>query len=264
MEDLAKDESNRFRKGHRRGPQLIRERFQTKLFLIPSFVTVGGIFCGFLAILTSVKGEASHFIYAAQCIGWAFILDGVDGRVARSLNATSAFGREFDSLSDVISFGVAPAVLVYNWGLRNTADEFGILVGFVYLVCGAARLARFNVTTTDEPKSSFTGLPIPGAAVAIAALVYSAPNYKPGEFMTGIISLYVLALGFLMISTLPFFSLKKVKLSTENVRQTLIGLSVLVALTWAYSRAMFLVIATAYVLSGPVKYILKRLGVTAA
>ncbi|MCB0322004.1 MAG: CDP-diacylglycerol--serine O-phosphatidyltransferase, partial [Bdellovibrionales bacterium] len=160
-----------------KGPKL-RDRLQGKTFLIPSFITVVGIFCGFLAAISATRGE---FVYACKCIALAILLDGLDGRVARKLNATSAFGREFDSLSDVVAFGVAPAILVYSWGFNRVADEFGLLIAFVFLVCGATRLARFNITSTGElvlrksAGSGFQGLPIPGAAAAIASIVYCFP-----------------------------------------------------------------------------------------
>jgi len=125
-----------------KGKRFVREKLKGKVFLVPSFITVLSIFCGFLALLSSFQGK---FLYAAQCIGIAFILDGLDGRVARRLKATSEFGREFDSLSDLVAFGVAPASLLYSWAFGHIADEFGVLVSFVFVVCGATRLARFNV-----------------------------------------------------------------------------------------------------------------------
>ena len=241
-----------------RGPRFVREKLQGKIFLIPSCITVVGIFCGFLAIMSAVQGEPQHFIYAAKCIGLAIILDGLDGRVARSLNACSAFGREFDSLSDVICFGVAPAVLVYCWAFKLPADEFGILVAFIFLVCSAARLARFNIITSEEPKSSFVGLPTPGAAAAMASIVYFTPEQITSNLAAAGVSIYMLLIAFFMVSTLPFFSVKKIKLSPEHTGLLLIGLSIFVAIAWRYNQQVILVGSTLYALSGPIQYALQR------
>ncbi len=241
-----------------RGPRYVREKLQGKVFLIPSCITVVGIFCGFLAIMSAVQGQPQNFIYAAKCIGLAIILDGLDGRVARSLNACSAFGREFDSLSDVICFGVAPAVLVYCWAFKLPADELGILVSFVFLVCSAARLARFNIITSDEPKSSFVGLPTPGAAAAMASIVYFTPEPVTHNAFAAVIFVYMLLIAFFMVSTLPFFSVKKIKLSPEHTGLLLVGLSVFVAVAWRYNQGVFLVGSTLYALSGPIQLLLQR------
>ena len=141
-------------------PSLVKNRFKSHAFVIPSIVTSVGIFCGFLAVLSSLNGNLD---YAVRCIALAFILDGLDGRIARRLNATSDFGRELDSLSDLVAFGIAPAVLIYVWAFQPLAGDFGVLITFAYLVCGATRLARFNVresNETKENKKSFEGLPI--------------------------------------------------------------------------------------------------------
>ncbi len=241
-----------------KGPELVRGKLQGN-FLVPSFITVVGIFCGFLAIISAIKGR---YDYAAKCIGLAIILDGLDGRVARRLNATSAFGREFDSLSDAIAFGVAPAVLIYLWGFNSVADEFGLLISFLFVACGATRLARFNVTTSDEPKKHFSGLPIPGAAFALLSIVivFSEPLQNP-VVVAGMLT-YTALLGFLMVSTIPFFSIKHLKLSQGNPRRNVALLAFVVALMWYYSRFVLLAVATGYALSGLIfllyRKILKR------
>jgi CDP-diacylglycerol--serine O-phosphatidyltransferase len=228
-----------------------------KLLLVPSFITVVGIFCGFLAIVSGVKGR---FDYAAACIAIAFIVDGLDGRVARRLNATSAFGREFDSLSDVISFGVAPAMLVYSWAFAPFADDVGLLACFVYVACGAARLARFNIDTGTEPKKHFIGLPIPGAAAAIAALVHYDPTPVHNVAFTAVVFLYMFILAGLMVSTLEFISIKNVKLTRQNARLHFLALSVAVALMWYNSHFFLLIIGTGYALSGPVLWAFAKWG----
>ena len=241
-----------------RGPRFVREKLQGKVFLIPSCITVVGIFCGFLAIMSAVQGQPQHFVYAAKCIGLAIILDGLDGRVARSLNACSAFGREFDSLSDVICFGVAPAVLVYCWAFKLPADEFGILVSFIFVVCSAARLARFNIITSDEPKSSFVGLPTPGAAAAMASIVYFTPEPLTNEFFAAGIMAYMVLMAFFMVSTLPFFSVKKLKAPPEHLGLILVGLSISVAIAWRYNQGVILLGSTLYAMSGPIQYAWQR------
>ncbi len=234
------------------GQKLVVEKFHGKFFVIPAAITVVGLFSGFLAITTAFAG---NFEYAAKCICVAFFLDGLDGRVARSLNATSAFGREFDSLSDLVAFGVAPAVLIYCWGFSHIADEIGVLVAFVFVVCGAIRLARFNVTTTEEPKSYFTGLPIPGAAATMTALVYFYPQAIENNLLVGALIVYMLLVAGLMVSTLSFFSLKKIKLTRDKQIFALIGLAIFVALAWKYNKAAILVGTGAYALSGLGKYL---------
>jgi CDP-diacylglycerol---serine O-phosphatidyltransferase len=238
-----------------RGRALLRDKLQGKVFIIPSLVTVTALFCGFLAIIRSFQGE---YVYATVCIGLAIILDGLDGRVARRLNATSAFGREFDSLSDVIAFGVAPGVLVYQWGFASLADEFGILVAFVFVACGATRLARFNVTTTSEAKAHFQGLPIPGAAAAMASIVYLAPTPLRTEPAVLAMLLYMLMVAAFMVSTIPFLSVKHVRITPKNPRRNLAVLALAVALVWYNSRVAIMLLSNAYALSGPIQYLLRK------
>ncbi len=239
------------------GSRFVRNKLQGKTFLVPSFITLVGIFCGFLGIVSAFRGD---FVYSCKCIALAILLDGLDGRVARSLNATSPFGREFDSLSDVIAFGVAPATLVYSWGFSATADEFGLLVAFVFVVCGATRLARFNITSTGEmdmPVSGggFQGLPIPGAAAAIASIIYCFPQPLSGEVLTGAMMGYTILIAALMVSSLGFFSVKHVKLTEGNVRIKVVLLAAVVALVWKYNTVMILLGSTAYALSGVAGYV---------
>src|SRR5450432_3640171 len=178
-------------------------------YALPTLFTAGNIFLGFLSILRSIEGvsesahpllAAGHFSMAAKAIGIAMLLDGVDGRVARMTNTTSEFGKEIDSLSDVISFGIAPAILAYCWGVHFTGFQLagrlyeqtmatGKFIAFLFLLCGAARLARFNVQKNPQPKNPgrpnrkyFVGLPIPAAAALVAAVVYVSDGYPITEF----------------------------------------------------------------------------------
>lgn len=228
---------------------------QNKVLVIPSLITVLGIFSGFLAIALSMQNEFSR---AAMWIGVAFILDGLDGRVARRLNATSEFGREFDSLSDVVVFGVAPAIMVFRWGFLQTMDEFGFICAYLYVVCAATRLARFNITTTEEPKSYFEGLPTPGAAAVLAGLLYFHPTPLEGVVAASAVWVLVMSLAFLMVSSIRFTSLKKVKLKPGNPRLFITAAAAAVALVWYNSRVAFFGGTLVYALSGPILFIYKR------
>ena len=238
------------------GRKFVREKLHGKSFLIPSFITVVGIFCGFLAIVSSIRGD---FLYAARCIIVAIVLDGLDGRVARRLNATSAFGREFDSLSDVMSFGVAPALMVYCWAFSATAEDFGVLVSFFFIACSATRLARFNVQAAEEETpSGFTGMPTPAAAAALISIIFCFPEPIAEPSLITAMMIYTAVIGFLMVSTFPFFSIKRLRLQSGNPSVNLILLAIAVALAWKYTGLFLLIASNGYALSGPVGAILTR------
>lgn len=230
----------------------LRDRLFQRRHLVPNVVTLGNMFCGFLTIIYSAQGR---FGSAAIAIGIAILLDGLDGRVARRLNATSEFGVEFDSFSDLVSFGVAPAILMYHWCFQPRADEFGVLVCFVFALCAATRLARFNITS--ETLKSFEGLPTPGAAGMIAALVHLSPIIETTTALTAFGSLLTLSLAFLMVSKVKFFSLKHLKLKDVYLPGSL-SLGLIIALIWYHSGIGFVLLASGYCLSGPVGYLKKK------
>jgi len=238
-----------------RRPRLVRvrERLKGKAFLIPNFITVISIFCGFLSIVSTFKGNHE---YACKCILLSIILDGLDGRVARRLNAMSAFGREFDSLSDLVAFGVAPAMLIYSWAFSSSVDEFGLLLSFFFVVCGATRLARFSIAT--EYRKHFTGLPIPGAAAAMSSLVYFSPTALSHSLVIYFICFYTVLIAVMMVSTLPYFSVKHLHFREANPRITLVVISLFVALAWYHSHLALLIGTNAYALSGFFAYLLRR------
>lgn len=226
----------------------VRDRLRGKAFLVPNLITVTGIFCGFLSIIFSIRGD---FAYAARCIALAIILDGLDGRIARRLNACSPFGLEFDSLSDQVAFGVAPAVLAYQWAFANTAEDFGILVSFLVVACAATRLARFNITSlSPSPSRQFQGLPSPGAAAAIASFVYLVPEAQTSAKMVTIAMCYTVLVSVLMVSSIPYPSVKHIKLKATNPRLILAILSAAVAFTWYNIKLVIFLGCVIYVLSG--------------
>lgn len=220
------------------------KKLRRSVYLLPSLFTVGNIFAGFFAVISTLRGDYQS---AAIAIGIAVVLDGLDGRVARLANATSDFGLQLDSLSDVISFGIAPAVLIYDWGLSEFGN-FASFSAFVFLICGAMRLARFNIQS--QTLKHFAGLPIPAGAGYVAATVHffqqpvDAPVFK--FYLIGIT--YLIAL--LMISTIRYPSLKQLNLGRGKSHLNVLMLALLVAGIIWYSRVVLMVIATVYVLSG--------------
>ncbi len=244
--------------------------------LLPSLFTVANLGMGWVAIQQSVLAlqtpqPAGLLDAAAKAIGWCILLDGLDGRVARLANASSAFGREFDSLADVISFGVAPGLLAYVWGLRfltlgpslamglNRAAQ---IVMFLFVVAGAARLARFNIAPRDSCPSNpgkpgkryFVGLPIPAAAGMIAAVVhfFASPSFVFTAVNTsGSLAILwlalILCLAWLMVSTWRFYSFKDIDLRRRHPYVVMVTLAALVAVIWFYSEVVLLGLAVLYV-----------------
>lgn len=229
----------------------LKERLYERRYVFPNAVTVGNLFCGFLAV---IYASTERFEKAVIAIIIAILLDGLDGRVARRLNATSKFGVEFDSFSDLVSFGVAPALLMYYWCFQVRADEFGVFVCFVYALCGACRLARFNIS--EENLSGFEGLASPAAAGFVAAVVYVMPVAEQGTPLV-LLGTGVMAIAsYLMISQIPYFSIKKLRFEALNI-PSIVGLGSLIALTWYLPRTGFLTLTTLYLASGPFMKIVK-------
>jgi CDP-diacylglycerol--serine O-phosphatidyltransferase len=278
----------------------LRQRFRKGVFVIPSLLTTANIFCGFYSVMESLAGikalalvplsgsidyvmdpgsivsATEHFDRAAVVIGFAALFDLLDGRVARMTNATSEFGLELDSIADVISFGVAPALLAFAWGYGQVPDlhNVGWAASFLFVICGALRLARFNVQARRPhpnlppknpkvDKKAFVGMPIPVGATMIASIVHFAPrplgylaethvwslSIGPKAYSTALLVL-VVCLAFLMISTLRYSSLKNVGVGNRNPRILIIGLAMVVILIWFYSQWVLLIISTVYVSHG--------------
>ena len=198
------------------------------IYLLPAFFTVGNIFCGYLSLDFAIK---QSFATAAVLIFVAGFLDGIDGRVARMTRTTSAFGEQLDSLADVVSFGVAPSFLVYRWGLSGF-DRLGLAASFLFLVCGACRLARFNVQAHVVDKRFFVGLPIPASAGTLAGLIWIFAEHPSEEVKAAFVGVTIL-LSFLMVSTFRYRSFKDVDLRSRRsaILVPLVGL-VLAAGLW--------------------------------
>jgi len=230
----------------------LKEALYRRRYLIPNIVTLANLFAGFLTIIYAASGR---FDKAVIAIAVAIVLDGIDGRVARRLNATSKFGLEFDSFADLVSFGVAPALLMYYWGFSLVADEFGVFVTFIFVLCAASRLVRFNIA--DENMRVFVGLPTPGAAAMVAAIVNFEPfvTQQPGLIVLN--SLIIVSLSFLMVSQVEFFSIKGLKIKGMHYGwRVLIGM--LIALIWYNHQIGFLALAGAYCASGPLSLLKKK------
>ena len=223
--------------------------FRRGVFLLPATITSIGLLSGFYSMVSAVTG---HFEVASVMIVIAFFCDGLDGRVARASRTSSQFGVEFDSLSDVVAFGVAPAMLAFSWALRPVGS-IGIAVGGLYVLCGALRLARFNVQTATADKSRFVGLPIPGAALMIAttSLAYSYFEFESPRMLCTLMVPFTLVLGGLMISRVPYPSFKTMKLEKRAQVELVITMMVLAAMLFAMPQLTAFMLSSAYVLSGP-------------
>ncbi len=248
-------------------------------YALPTLFTAGNLYLGFLSIMktfqgalavrTGLEGSVPDFEIAAKAIGVAVLLDGLDGRIARLTGTESDFGREMDSLADVITFGIAPAVLAFAWGLlfvdftsdpivRDHLMRAGMFVCFLFLLCSAARLARFNVQANPVPKNPgrpdrkyFVGLCTPAAAGMVASVVYAADCVPIGSWPLAAAWVALLGmLSFLLVSTWRYRSFKDLNLNSPRPPLTVILLGSLIYLIWNYSQPVLLAMAIAYVGSG--------------
>ncbi len=219
------------------------------IYLIPSLFTTGNLICGFFSIILTFNGK---YLEAAYLIILAHLLDGLDGYVARLTKSTSQFGVEFDSLADLISFGLAPAILVYYWALVPW-KTWGSVAACLFVVCGALRLARFNVQIKSVEKSHFVGLPTPAAAEMIVAIVLMY-FFLGGEGATHKQVILLLAIYFLaglMVSNFRYFSLKQLNLKKRHSLRILVSAILLILITIAEPQIMFFTVFLLYTLSGP-------------
>ena len=256
----------------RRATDPPRKRFRKSIFVLPSLFTAFNMAFGYYAMWHTFMGSAAepwHYDNAAKAIGFAILFDGLDGRIARMTNTTSDFGRELDSLADVITFGVAPALLAWLWGFRqlgtlgghdflNRIVQFGAIATFLFLVAGASRLARFNIQVNPKPwnpgrpgKKYFVGMAIPAGAGVIAAVVH----FFRGEP----ISVWWMSIGWgalvfcaalLMVSTWRFYSFKDIDFRTPHPFRLVMIVALIIGCIVLFSEITLFVLALAYMFSG--------------
>ena len=251
-----------------------RRRMSKGMYILPSLFTTANMALGYYAILEVMHANAVDFYHldnAAIAIGFAVLFDGLDGRIARMTGTSSDFGRELDSLADAITFGIAPAVLAWTWGFRLMPEvllkegnwtlkltQLGAIASFLFLIAGASRLARFNITSNPQPsnpgrpgKKYFVGMPIPAGAGVVAAVVHffagdplvSAYTAMPWAAM-------VTTVGYLMVSTWRFYSFKDINFRSPHPFRLIVLLAALFGLIFFFSRKMLFAIALLYMVSG--------------
>jgi CDP-diacylglycerol---serine O-phosphatidyltransferase len=251
-----------------------RRRLSKGMYILPSLFTTANMALGFYAILEVMHASAIDFWHldnAAKAIGFAVLFDGLDGHIARMTGTSSDFGRELDSLADVITFGVAPAMLAWTWGFHLMPpimlsqgqwhiklQQLGAIASFLFLIAGASRLARFNITSNPQPsnpgrpgKKYFVGMPIPAGAGVIAAVVH----FESGEPVTAVYtalawSAMVTTVGYLMVSTWRFYSFKEIDFRSRHPFRLIVVLAGFFALIFSYSKQMLFAIALIYMVSG--------------
>ncbi len=218
------------------------------IYILPNLFTAASIFSGIVSIIEAIHGNLTT---AAWLILLALLFDGLDGRIARLTGTSSRFGVEFDSLADIVSFGVAPALLLYLFTGENYG-KFGILVSALYVIFGAIRLARFNISSAKSDPNVFIGLPIPTAALFIAMWVVLLQNYAFDALRLPLL-IATLLLSLLMVSNVRYPSFKKVQLDKPMVFKTMIVLLLCASLLYLFSSEGFALIVTLYTLYGPLR-----------
>jgi CDP-diacylglycerol---serine O-phosphatidyltransferase len=249
-----------------------RRRMSKGMYILPSLFTTANIALGFYAIceiIHSTTSEYWHLDNAARAIGFAVLFDGLDGRIARMTGTTSDFGRELDSLADVITFGVAPAMLAWTWGFylmppvvltewHIKLTQLGAIASFLFLIAGASRLARFNISTNPQPsnpgrpgKKYFVGMPIPAGAGVIAAVVHFEGGEPIQSWYTALTWLAMVAtVGYLMVSTWRFYSFKDIDFRSRHPFRLIILLGALFYGIWVFSGPVLFAVALLYMASG--------------
>ena len=245
-----------------RPPRQIPRRLRRGAYLLPSLFTIGNMLLGFYAIVIGLRKEPD-FRLAAWLVFIAAFVDTLDGRIARMTGTESEFGKEYDSLADVVTFGAAPALLTYLWGLRPF-DSDAWLIPLFYMVCAATRLARFNVQTKVTDSRYFVGLPVPAAAGTICSILFFAPDNQTGSdalqvWMQVLVATALLLIGVLMVSTFRYYSFKKLDLRKRWSFRALIPIAAVVLVIYYIPHAFFLVFAVVYTLSGPASWLISRL-----
>lgn len=217
-------------------------------YLLPNLLTISALFAGFYAIVSAMNG---HYRLSAIAIYISIIFDGLDGRVARLTNSQTPFGAELDSLSDMVSFGITPALAVYCWGLQML-PKFGWLAVFIFAVGVALRLARFNTQLEASDTRYFIGLPSPAAAAVLASIVWVGGKYQlTNNFLNSSVALVTVCLGLLMVSNIPYRSFKDVELIGKVPFMTILAFVFLLVFVSISPAEILLAIFSTYALSGP-------------
>jgi CDP-diacylglycerol--serine O-phosphatidyltransferase len=264
-----------------------RGRQSKGMYILPSLFTTANMAFGYYAILETMHATAIDFWHldnAAKAIGFAVLFDGLDGRIARMTGTSSDFGRELDSLADVVTFGVAPAMLAWTWGFHLMPTvlltegkwtfklaQLGAIAAFLFLIAGASRLARFNITSNPQPsnpgrpgKKYFVGMPIPAGAGVIAAVVHFTAGEPLQSFYTALAwSAMVTTVGYLMVSTWRFYSFKDIDFRSRHPFRLIVLFAALFGLIFFFSRKVLFAIALLYMISGVfwrVQWIFRRRG----
>lgn len=228
------------------------------VFILPNFLTSLSLLCGFYAIVSTMQGD---FVRAAWAIIIAAIFDGLDGRIARMTHTTTKFGVEYDSLSDLVAFGVAPAVLAYGLVL-NRYGRWGWLAAFLYVACGAMRLARFNTLVHTFKTNFFQGLPIPAAAVMVASNIIFCYHFNiaDGKLLSIFLLLTIYMMALLMVSTIRYNSFKQLNLRSRKPFNAVIVAILLICIVVSEPQIMLFAVALIYVFSGPLGYVISIFG----
>lgn len=232
------------------------QRARRGTYLLPSLITVGNLFCGYACVMYAMRGDLTT---AAPFIGVAVVLDMLDGRIARLTGTTSAFGVEFDSMADVVSFGIAPAVLASAWGLSELG-RWGWAAGFLYVTAAAIRLARFNIQTgTQTDKRYFIGMPSPAAAGVPAATIFFYPYPLVGKAQALAAIAVVVIPAMLMVSNFKFRSFKTINLGWDRSYIKLFGFAALIVFIATEPRVALVIIAYTYLASAFIGMLITRL-----
>lgn len=221
------------------------------VYILPNLLTTSSLFIGFLGLTWAIQGD---YASCALCILASCVFDGLDGKVARLTGTTSEFGVQLDSLADLVAFGVVPAMMSYLW-LLHDFGRLGLMAAFLFMTCGALRLARFNVQTSVTPKKHFVGLPIPAAACTLATLVLFS-EYIPAEYLHSVLSVgtlvLVYVLSFFMVSTIRFYSFKEFSAFKAHPFSWMVTAILIFSLVASRPKVLGFIIFMGYLISGPI------------
>jgi CDP-diacylglycerol--serine O-phosphatidyltransferase len=224
------------------------------IHILPSLFTTGNVFCGFYAFVAVLNEQ---FYFAAWAIVAGMIFDGLDGRIARLTKTTSAFGEQYDSLADIITFGMAPALLAYSWVLKPFG-RLGWMAAFLFLLCAALRLARFNVTKPEIRSEHFIGLPSPASAVVIASIVIAFEDLFATRMNPFIMVMVVYALAFLMVSNIKYPAFKRFDFKKRVVFSRFLFVILFIYVLATIPRVALFILGITYAIIGPIGLLLKN------